>query len=93
MFLSVFNLLSSTVDPQTQELLTKLMEVLLPILYAVGGCGLAFSTIKYAFKIHSDPENKGEYLRHMVWSILGCALILMSSAIAHIIFARMLGLL
>lgn len=93
MFLSVFNLLSSTVDPQTQELLTKLMEVLLPILYAVGGCGLAFSTIKYAFKIHSDPENKGEYLRNMVWSILGCALILMSSAIAHIIFARMLGLL
>lgn len=92
MFLSVFNLLSS-VDPQTQELLTKLMEVLLPILYAVGGCGLAFSTIKYAFKIHSDPENKGEYLRHMVWSVLGCALILMSSAIAHIIFARMLGLL
>lgn len=50
MFLSVFNLLSSTVDPQTQELLTKLIEVLLPILYAVGGCGLAFSTIKYAFK-------------------------------------------
>ncbi|WDA54889.1 hypothetical protein [Spiroplasma endosymbiont of Danaus chrysippus] len=92
MMFSIFNLLSS-VDPQTQQLLNNLMEVLLPILYAIGGCGLAFSTIKYAFKIHSDPENKGEYLRHMVWSVLGCALILMSSGIAHIIFARMLGLL
>lgn len=92
MFLSLFNQLAS-VDPQTQDLLTKLMEVLLPILYAIGGFGLAFSTIKYAFKIHSDPENKGEYLRHMVWSVLGCSMILMSSAIAHIIFARMLGLL
>ncbi|CAB1055241.1 hypothetical protein [Spiroplasma endosymbiont of Danaus chrysippus] len=92
MFLSLFNQLAN-VDSQTQELLTKLMEVLLPILYAIGGFGLVFSTVKYAFKIHSDPENKGDYLRHMVWSVLGCALILMSSAIAHIIFARMLGLL
>lgn len=55
MFLSLFNQLSS-VDPQTQQLLNNLMEVLLPILYAIGDCRLAFSTIKYAFKIHSDPE-------------------------------------
>ncbi|WP_342276474.1 hypothetical protein [Spiroplasma endosymbiont of Nebria brevicollis] len=65
MFLSVFNLLSS-VDPQTQQLLNNLMEVLLPILYSLGGCGLVFATAKYALKIHSDPENKGEYIRHMV---------------------------
>ncbi|BET37509.1 hypothetical protein [Spiroplasma ixodetis] len=92
MMFSIFNLLSNF-DSQTQQLLNNLMEVLLPILYAIGGCGLAFSTIKYAFKIHSGPENKGGYLRHMVWSVLGCSMILMSSGIAHIIFARMLGLL
>lgn len=94
MILSVINLLTNGgVDPQTQNLLTNLMDVLCPILYALSGCGLVFSTIKYAFKIHSDPENKGNYIRHMVWSVLGCAMILMASGISHIIFARMLGLL
>ena len=94
MILSVINLLTSGgVDPQTQALLTNLMNVLCPILYALAGCGLVFSTIKYAFKIHSDPENKGNYIRHMVWSVLGCAMILMASGISHIIFVRMLGLL
>ncbi len=38
----LFNLLSS-VDPQTQQLLNNLMDVLLPILYTIAGFALAFS--------------------------------------------------
>ena len=88
----LFNLLSS-VDPQTQQLLNNLMDVLLPILYTIAGFALAFSIIKYSWKIHNDPENKGDYLRHMVISVIACGGILIASGIAHIIFARMLGIL
>lgn len=91
MNLFVFNILAS-VDPQTQQLLSQLMNILLPILYALGGAGLVFSIAKYALKIHNDPENKGDYIRHMVWSIGGCALLLCSSIIANIIFAKLLGI-
>jgi hypothetical protein len=43
----LFNLLSS-VDPQTQQLLNNLMDVLLPILYTIAGFALAFSITKYS---------------------------------------------
>lgn len=84
--------IQASVDPQTQQLLSNLMNILLPILYALGGAGLIFSVAKYGFKIHNDPENKGEYIRHLVWSVGGCVLLLCASAIGNIIFAKLLGL-
>lgn len=93
MIFTLFNfVLQASVDPQTQQLSTQLMNILLPILYALGGAGLIFSIAKYGLKIHNDPENRGDYIRHMIWSIGGCALLLCSSAIANIIFAKLLGM-
>ena len=88
----IFNLLAS-VDPDTQHLLTNLMNVLLPILYTIAGFALIFTIAKYSWKIHSDPENKGEYIRHLVTSVIACGAILLASGIANITFARMLGML
>ena len=86
-FLNVFN----TVDPQTQELLNKIMDIVFPILYALCGGAAVFVGVRYGFKIHNDPENKGEHIKSMVWAFIGIGIVFLASAIGHIVVANFAG--
>ena len=86
-FLTVFN----TVDPQTQELLNKIMNIVFPILYALCGGAAVFVGVRYGFKIHNDPENKGEHIKSMVWAFIGIGIVFLASAIGHIVVANFAG--
>ena len=84
--------LGASPDPQTNELLNKIEQILFPVIYAVAGFALILVGVRYGFKIHGDPENKGEHIKHMIWAIGGILLVFIATGIGHIILAKYLGL-
>lgn len=93
MFLShIFNfILFANVDPQMQDRLDQVLTIWLPIIYACTSFALVVAGIKWFWKIHSDPENKGSYVRSLVISCSACTGIFFISGIAHIIIAKVVG--
>ena len=78
-------------NKETEEIFEKIINALLPFLYSIACVALIFSIMKYSWKIYTDPEGKGEYIRYMVWSIIGCSIVLSAAGIAHIIFNKLIS--
>lgn len=83
----------ASVDPQTQEVLTKIEQILFPIIYGIAGGCLIYTCVRYAFKIHNEPEEKGTYIKHLVISILAIMLVFVATGVGHIFLAKYLGML
>lgn len=80
------------VDPETQQILFKVEQILFPIIYAVAGLSLIFAGVKYGFKMYNEPEERAKHIKNMVWSFLGILLVFLAAGAGHIILAKYLNL-
>ena len=62
-------------------------------LVALAGGALVFTCVRYGFKIHAEPEEKGTYIKHLVISILAIMLVFVATGVGNILVAKYLGLL
>lgn len=88
--LPVINHLASNIDPQVNDTIQKLIWVFFgPVLSIAGGSAI-FCMIKFGFKIHTDPENKGEHIRNIVFSTIGLMIVVASPFIVNIFYPKLL---
>lgn len=91
-FMFLNTTLLSYIDPETEHILSKVEEILFPIIYAVAGMALIFTGVKYGFKIHSEPEERGKHIKNMVWSFLGIMIVFLATGVGHIILRKYLSI-
>lgn len=86
-----FNIINTIVpNENVATILTQIENVILPIIYALSGGVLVFCLVKFGFKIQNDPRNKGIYIKHLVWCVVGCVIVLIAAGIAHAVFEQLL---
>ncbi len=90
--MDILNLLTG-LDPQTQDTLNKVKDILFPIIYSLAGFALILVGVRYGVKIYKEPEERGTHIKHMVFAFGGIMLIFLATGIGNIIMAKYLGLL